>query len=206
MSTGKFLRRTIQTKNQFFQKNCLFLKLNRFGVWSVSINYSVALLFFENYIVCCYFLLNLYYLQVFIIVICVKTSTSEPLKTWKLTWMIKLINQLLVKSIFDIKALVQEQSTLILKLTETFNSQRERIVKLEESLIECENSLQISKTVSSWQIKKCDDLEQYRRRLCLGILDVAGDDSETSDDVFNKYTETNCIWIYQEPVLAGRVG
>ena len=111
-----------------------------------------------------------------------------------------------MKSIFDIKALVQEQSTLILKLTETFNSQRERIVKLEESLNECENSLQISKTVSSWQIKKCDDLEQYRRRLCLGILDVAGDDSETSDDVFNKCTETNCIWIYQEPVLAGRVG
>ena len=41
----------------------------------------MALLFFENYIVCCCFLLNLYYLQVFIIVIWVKTSISEPLKT-----------------------------------------------------------------------------------------------------------------------------
>ena len=89
----------------------------------------------------------------------------------------------------DIKALVQEQSNLILKLTETVNSQKERIDKLEESLIECENSLEVSKTVSSRLVKKCDDLEQYGRRLCLRILDVDGDDSETSDDVFNKCTE-----------------
>ena len=45
------------------------------------------------------------------------------------------------------------------------------------------------KTVSSWLVKKCDDLEQYGRRLCLRIIDVDGDDSETSDDVFNKCTE-----------------
>ena len=32
-------------------------------------------------------------------------------------------------------------------------------------------------------------LEQYGRRLCLRILDVDGDDSETSDDVFNRCTE-----------------
>ena len=92
-------------------------------------------------------------------------------------------------SISDIKALVQEQSNLIIKLTETVNSQKERIDKLEESLIECENSLEVSKTVSSRLVKKCDDLEQYGRRLCLRILDVDGDDSETSDDVFDKCTE-----------------
>ena len=93
------------------------------------------------------------------------------------------------ESISDIKALVQEQSNLILKLTETVNSQKERIDKLEESLIECENSLEVSKTVSSRLVKKCDDLEQYGRRLCLRILDVAGDDSETSDDMFDKCIE-----------------
>ena len=93
------------------------------------------------------------------------------------------------ESISDIKALVQEQSNLILKLTETVNSQKERIDKLEESLIECENSLEVSKTVSSRLVKKCDDLEQYGRRLCLRILDVDGDDSETSDDVFDKLKE-----------------
>ena len=85
------------------------------------------------------------------------------------------------ESISDIKALVQEQSNLILKLTETVNSQKERIDKLEESLIECENSLEVSKTVSSRLVKKCDDLEQYGRRFCLRILNVDGDDSETSD-------------------------
>ena len=63
------------------------------------------------------------------------------------------------ESISDIKALVQDQSNLILKLTETVNSQKERIDKLEESLIECENSLEVSKTVSSRLVKKCDDLE-----------------------------------------------
>ena len=94
------------------------------------------------------------------------------------------------ESISDIKALVQEQSNLILKLTETVNSQKERIDKLEESLIECENSLEVSKTVSSRLVKKSDDLEQYGRRLCLRILDVDGGDSETSDDVFDKCTES----------------
>ena len=71
------------------------------------------------------------------------------------------------ESISDIKALVQELSNLILKLTETVNSQKERIDKLEESLIECENSLKVSKTVSFRLVKKCDDLEQYGRRFCL---------------------------------------
>ena len=65
------------------------------------------------------------------------------------------------ESISDIKALVQEQSNLILKLTETVNSQKERIDKLEESLAECENSLEVSKTVSSRLVKKGDDLEEY---------------------------------------------
>ena len=62
------------------------------------------------------------------------------------------------ESISDIKALVQEQSNLIIKLTETVNSQRERTDKLKESLIECENSLEVSKTVYSRLVKKCDDL------------------------------------------------
>ena len=93
------------------------------------------------------------------------------------------------ESMSDIKALVQEQSNLLIKLTETVNSQEERIDKLEESLTEFENSLEVSKTVPSRLVKKCDDLEQYGRRLCLRILDVHGDDSETSDDVFDKCTE-----------------
>ena len=92
-------------------------------------------------------------------------------------------------SISEIKALVQEQSNLIIKLTETVNSQKERINKLEESLIERKNSLDVSKIVSSRLVKKCDDLEQHGRRLCLRILDVDGDDSEISDDVFDKFTE-----------------
>ena len=71
------------------------------------------------------------------------------------------------ESISDVKALVQEQSHLILKLTETVDSQEERIDKLEESLIECESSFELSKTVSSRLVKKCNNLEQYRRRLCL---------------------------------------
>ena len=82
--------------------------------------------------------------------------------------------------------MVQEQSSLILKLTETVSSQKERIDKLEESLIECENSLEGSKTVSSRVVKKCDNLEQYGRRLFQRILDVNGDDSETSDYLFDK--------------------
>ena len=40
------------------------------------------------------------------------------------------------ESISDIKVLVQEQSNLILKLKETVRSQKEKIDKLEESLIE----------------------------------------------------------------------
>ena len=47
------------------------------------------------------------------------------------------------ESISNIEALVQELSNLILKLTETVKSQKERINKLEESLIECENSLEV---------------------------------------------------------------
>ena len=49
--------------------------------------------------------------------------------------------------------------------------------------------MEVSKTVSSCLVKKCDDLEQYGRRLCLRILDVDGDDSETSGDVFDKCKE-----------------
>ena len=64
------------------------------------------------------------------------------------------------ESISDIKALVQEQPNSILKLAETVNSLKERIDKLEDSLIECENLLEVSKTVSSCLIKKCDDLQQ----------------------------------------------
>ena len=93
------------------------------------------------------------------------------------------------ESISDIKALVQEQSNLILKLTETVNSQKEITYKLEESPIECENSLEVSKRVPSHLVKKCEDLEQYGRRLCLRILHVDGDDSETSNDVFDKCKE-----------------
>ena len=91
-----------------------------------------------------------------------------------------------VESISDIKALVQEQSNLILKLTETVNSQKERIDKLEESLSECENSSEVSKTVSLHLVKKCDNLKQCGRRFCLRILDVDGDDSKTLDNVFDK--------------------
>ena len=78
---------------------------------------------------------------------------------------------------------------LIIKLTETTKSQKERIDKLEESLTECENLLEISKAVRSRLVKKFDDLEQYERSLCLRILDVDGDDSETLDDVLDKSSE-----------------
>ena len=93
------------------------------------------------------------------------------------------------ESISDIKTLVQELSNLIIKLIETVNSQKERIGKLEESLIECENSLKVSKIVSSRLVKKCDDLEQYGRKPCLRILDVDEDVSETSVNLFVKCTE-----------------
>ena len=111
------------------------------------------------------------------------------------------------ESISNIKALVQELSNLILKLTETVKSQKERINKLEESLIECENSLEVSKTVSSWLVKKCKDLEQYGWRLFLRILDVDGDDSETSDDVFDKFKELfNKLELDIWDVLTGYIG
>ena len=116
----------------------------------------------------------------------IKIRTVKDLKAYLDDKIDKLASS---ESTFDIKALAQEQSNLILKLTETVNSQKERIDKLEESLIECENSLKVSKTVSSQLVKKCDHLEQYGRRLCLRILDVDGDDSETSDVVFNKCNE-----------------
>ena len=64
------------------------------------------------------------------------------------------------ESISDIKALVQEQSNLILKLAETISSQKERIGKLKESLVKCENSLEVSEIVSSRLVKKSDDLEK----------------------------------------------
>ena len=111
------------------------------------------------------------------------------------------------ESISNIEALVQELSNLILKLTETVISQKERINKLEESLIECENSLEVSKTVSSWLVKKCKDLEQYGWRLFLRILDVDGDDSETSDDVFDKFKELfNKLELDIWDVLTGYIG
>ena len=44
------------------------------------------------------------------------------------------------ESISGIKTLVQKQSNLILKLTEAVNSQKKITYKLDESLIECENS------------------------------------------------------------------
>ena len=91
--------------------------------------------------------------------------------------------------ISDIKPLVKEQSNLVLKLTQKVGSQKERIDKLDEYLTDCENSLEVSKTVSSRLVKKCDDLEQYGRRLCLRILDVDGDDYETSYDVFDRCRE-----------------
>ena len=51
-------------------------------------------------------------------------------------WLLLKIDKLLSSErIFDIKALVQEQPNLILKLTETVISQKERIDRLEESLI-----------------------------------------------------------------------
>ena len=112
------------------------------------------------------------------------------------------------ESISDIKALVQEQSNLNLQLTETVTSQKERIDKMEESLNEFENSLEISETVSCHLVKKCDGLEKYERRLCLRILDVNGDDYETFDDVYDECREFLKIssLISQQPVLTGRIG
>ena len=98
----------------------------------------MALLFFENFIVCCYFLLNLCYLQVFIIVIWVENINIRTVKDLKAYLYDKIDKLASSESISDIK--VQEQSNLILKLTETVNSQKESIDKLEGSLIQCENS------------------------------------------------------------------
>ena len=50
----------------------------------------------------------------------------------------KVIKSASSESMSDIKALIQEQSNLILKLTETVNFQREIICKLQEPLIEYE--------------------------------------------------------------------
>ena len=72
----------------------------------------------------------------------------------------KIVKLASSESISDIKRLVQEQSNLILKPTETVNSPKERIDKLKESLVECENSLEVSKIVSSRLVKKSDDLEK----------------------------------------------
>ena len=110
----------------------------------------------------------------------INIRTVNDLKTYLDDKIDKLASS---ESISNIKALVQEQSNLILELTETVNSQKKIIDELEESLNECEKSLEVSKIVSSRLVKKCDDLEQHRGRLCLRILDVDGDDSETSDDV-----------------------
>ena len=134
--------------------------------------------------------------------------------------MIKLINQLQVRIISDIKGTgSQEQSNLILiKLTvDSQLSERQiRIDKLEESLTECENvkthfgSLQNSVFSSSQKV--CQFRTVWKaRRLCLRTLDVDdGDDSEeTSDDVFDKCTALNCLmnWnlIFQVPVLTGPI-
>ena len=164
----------------------------------------MALLFFENYIVCCYFLLNLYYLQVFTFAMGenINIRTVKELKAYLYDKIDKLACS---ESISDIKALVQEQSNLILEPTQTVKSQKD---KVKESLNEYENSLEVSKTVSSCLVKKCDDLEQYGRRLCLRIFDVHGDDSESLDDVFDKWKNYLKRWslISQKPVLTGCTG
>ena len=64
------------------------------------------------------------------------------------------------ESIYDIKALVQEQSNLILEVTEAVNTQKEKVDKLKESVNEFEKSFQVSKTLSFILIKNRDDLEQ----------------------------------------------
>ena len=76
----------------------------------------MALLVFENYIVRCYFLLNLYYLQVFIMGENINIRTVEILKAYLDDKIDKLASS---EGISDIKALVQEQSNLLLELTET---------------------------------------------------------------------------------------
>ena len=43
--------------------------------------------------------------------------------------------------------------------------------------------------MSSSLVEKCGNLKQYGSRFCLRISDVDEDDSETSDDVFDKFTE-----------------
>ena len=138
----------------------------------------MALLFFENYIVCCYFLLNL--LASFYYCNMSENISTRTVKNSKAYSNYKIDKLATSEFTSDIKALVQGQSNLILELTETVNSQKERIDKLEESLNKCKNSLEVSKTASSRLVKKCDDLEQYVRRYCLRVLEVDGDDSEIS--------------------------
>ena len=65
----------------------------------------------------------------------INIRTVKDLKVYLDDKVIKLASS---ESMFDIKALVQEQSNLILKLTETVNFQREIIYKLQEPLIEYE--------------------------------------------------------------------
>ena len=99
--------------------------------------------------------MNLYYLQVFIMCENINIKNVKDLKAYLDEKIDKLASS---ESISDIKALVEEQSNLILELTETVR--KKKIDKLEESLIECENSLEVSKTVSSCLVKKCNTLEQ----------------------------------------------
>ena len=100
---------------------------------------------------------NLYYLQVFTNMgENINIRTVKDLKFYLNDKIDKLASS---ESISDIKTLVQHQSDLILKLTETVNSQKGIIDKLEESLIKCENSLEVSKAVPSHLVKKCDNLQ-----------------------------------------------
>ena len=46
--------------------------------------------------------------------------------------------------------------------------------------------MNVSKTVSSRLVKKCNNLEQYGRRLFLWILDANGDDSDECEELLNK--------------------
>ena len=130
--------------------------------------------------------MNLYYFKIFIMGENINVRTVKNLKAYLNDKIDKLVSS---ENISHIKALVQEQSNLIVELTETVISQKERMDKLEESLIEWKNSLKVSKTVSSCLVKKCDHLEQYERRLCLKILDLDLDDSKTSHNLFDKCKE-----------------
>ena len=90
------------------------------------------------------------------------------------------------ESISDIKALVQEQSNLILKLTETVNSKKERIAKLEESPTECEKQC-LPKALSKISMEMILKPQMMCLTNALNYL-------------------TNWSLIFQEPVLTGRIG